>query len=239
MENFDSAFAIVTGLVKDFKENEKRYLSPEYQEAEVRRDFIDKFFEALGWDVYHSKQKNPYEQEVKVEKGVSIGKAQKRADYAFYIAPEFREPKFFTEAKKPSRNLKNADDYFQAVRYGWNANTPVAVLTDFEEFHILDCRIKPNINMVLQNQNHKSYHYTEIFKPDGTYIQKEEDIQFKNAPQKVKEAIKTKYGSYNASDQIEKLTFPDNTTQYLIDIDKDTVSKEVILNSDGQIVCEN
>ncbi|HEY5123153.1 MAG TPA: DNA methyltransferase, partial [Ignavibacteria bacterium] len=173
MENFDSTFAIVTGLVKDFKENEKRYLSPEYQEAEVRRDFIDKFFEALGWDVYHSKQKNPYEQEVKVEKGISIGKAQKRADYAFYIAPEFREPKFFTEAKKPCRNLKNADDYFQAVRYGWNANTPIAVLTDFEEFHILDCRIKPNINTVLQNQNHKSYHYT-----DYADIEKFKEIYF-------------------------------------------------------------
>jgi hypothetical protein len=173
MENFDSAFAIISGLVKDFKENEKRYLSPEYQEAEVRRDFIDKFFEALGWDVYHSKQKNPYEQEVKVDKGVSIGKAQKRADYAFYITPEFREPKFFTEAKKPCRNLKNADDYFQAVRYGWNANTPIAVLTDFEEFHILDCRIKPNINTVLQNQNHKSYHYT-----DYADIEKFKEIYF-------------------------------------------------------------
>ena len=147
MNSFDSAFEKVCKLVEDFKANELRYLSPEYQEAEVRRDFIDKFFEALGWDVYHNVQKNPYEQEVKVEKGVSVGKAQKRADYAFYINPEFRDPKFFTEAKKPCRKLKNPDDYFQTVRYGWNANTPVAVLTDFEEFHILDCRYKPDIEI--------------------------------------------------------------------------------------------
>ncbi len=100
---------------------------------------------------------------MKVERGVSItaGKAQKRADYAFYISPEFRSPKFFVEAKKPSRNLKNPDDYFQTIRYGWNANTPVAVLTDFQEFHILDCRFKPDVEYVLLNQNHKSYGYSQ------------------------------------------------------------------------------
>ncbi|MFZ4591340.1 MAG: Eco57I restriction-modification methylase domain-containing protein, partial [Ignavibacteria bacterium] len=105
-------------------------------------------------------------QEVKVEKGVSVGKAQKRADYAFYINPEYRQPKFFCEAKKPNRSLKNADDYFQTIRYGWNANTPIAVLTDFEEFHVLDCRFKPNINQVLSNPNHKSYIYTDFTDPE-------------------------------------------------------------------------
>ena len=161
MPNFENAFKTVCELVEDFKENEARYLSPQYQEAEVRRDYIDKLLEALGWDVYHRTQKNPYAQEVKVEKGVSIGKTQKRADYALYISPEFRQPKFFVEAKKPSRNLKNADDYFQTIRYGWNANTPVAVLTDFQEFHILDCRYKPNIKNVLENPNHKIYVFTD------------------------------------------------------------------------------
>jgi len=163
MGKFEDAFKQVCELAEDFRRNENQYLSPSYQEAEVRRDYIDKFFEALGWDIYHREQKNPYEQEVKVERGVSItaGKAQKRADYAFYISPEFRSPKFFVEAKKPSRNLKNPDDYFQTIRYGWNANTPVAVLTDFQEFHILDCRFKPDVEYVLLNQNHISYNYNQ------------------------------------------------------------------------------
>jgi len=30
-------------------------------------DFVDKFFVALGWDVNHNIQTNPYEQEVHVE----------------------------------------------------------------------------------------------------------------------------------------------------------------------------
>ena len=65
---FDIALARVKALVADFRANEKFYLSPAYQEQEARRDFIDKFWLALGWDVNHETQKNPFEQEVKVER---------------------------------------------------------------------------------------------------------------------------------------------------------------------------
>jgi hypothetical protein len=61
---FDTAFSRVKELVADFRANEKFYLSPAYQEQEARRDFIDKFWLALGWDVNHETQKNPFEQEV-------------------------------------------------------------------------------------------------------------------------------------------------------------------------------
>ena len=57
MTNFDSAFEQVKKLVEDFQSNESKFLSSDYQEAEVRRDFIDKFLFALGWDVYHELQK--------------------------------------------------------------------------------------------------------------------------------------------------------------------------------------
>ncbi len=80
MSAFETAFNIVKELSKTFKENERKYIATAYQEAEVRKDFIDKFFIALGWDVNHDMQRNPYEQEVKVEKGMNIGKAQKRTD---------------------------------------------------------------------------------------------------------------------------------------------------------------
>lgn len=157
---FKSAFENVKTLVDDFKANEQYYLSTNYSESEVREDYINKFFIALGWDVSHQVQKNPYEQEVKVEKGVKVGKAQKRADYAFHLDPNFRDPVFFVEAKKPARELSNADDYFQAIRYGWNANTPIVILTDFEEFHIIDSRFKPDINGTF-NKKLKKFHYSE------------------------------------------------------------------------------
>jgi type I restriction-modification system DNA methylase subunit len=154
------AFETIKQLVADFKTQEAAYLSPSYQESQVRQDFIDKFFTALGWDVTHQRQKNPYEQEVRIENKVSMVGSQRRADYAFFLAPNFRNPKFFVEAKKPQKNLANAGDYHQTIRYGWNAGTPLAILTDFEEFHILDCRYKPNIDEAL---NHKIeyFHYSD------------------------------------------------------------------------------
>jgi len=41
--NFDEAFAAVQSLAKDFDAQKDFYLSPKYQEAEVRKEFIDKF----------------------------------------------------------------------------------------------------------------------------------------------------------------------------------------------------
>jgi type I restriction-modification system DNA methylase subunit len=148
----DKALETVRQLVKDFRGNEAYYLSPKYAESETRQDFIDKFFTALGWDVAHNVQKDPYAQEVKIENRVETGGSQRKADYAFHIAPHFHDVKFFVEAKKPSRDLLNADYYHQTIRYGWNAGTPIAVLTDFAELHIIDCRYKPDIATALDKR---------------------------------------------------------------------------------------
>jgi adenine-specific DNA-methyltransferase len=93
---FDEAFRKVKQFVADFRANEKFYLSPAYQEQEARRDFIDKFWLALGWDVNHETQKNPFDQEVKVERK-EHGFSQRQADYAFYLAPNFRDGQLFPD----------------------------------------------------------------------------------------------------------------------------------------------
>jgi len=166
-DSFEAAFEQVKKLAQDFDLNKAYYLSPEYQESEVRKDFIDKFLIALGWDVNHETQKNPFQQEVKVERGVSAGQSQRRADYAFYIAPNFSDPELFAEAKKPFGELCTADNCFQTIRYGWNANAPIAILTDFEEFVILDCRYKPDIDtatsQVVERYHYSHYHNSEKF----------------------------------------------------------------------------
>jgi hypothetical protein len=56
---FDAAFAKVKALVADFRANEKFYLSPAYPEQEARRDFIDKFWLAPGWDVNQRPKRTP------------------------------------------------------------------------------------------------------------------------------------------------------------------------------------
>ncbi len=159
-KNFDEAFEIVRERAANFRANENSYRKPAYSEQDARNDFINKFWMALGWDVLHDEQRNPYEQEVRVERGVTIDARRKRADYAFFVAPNFRDVRFYVEAKKPSVELDNPDVYFQAIRYGWNSQTPLAVLTDFEQFRILDARYKPDIATVIQTWV-KKYDYTD------------------------------------------------------------------------------
>ena len=160
MAGIDDAWERIGVLVKAFQSNESRYKSANYSEAEARKDFIDKFWIALGWDVNHDQQTNPYEQEVKVERGVATGASQRRADYAFYLAPNFHDVRFFVEAKKPFVEIGTKENYFQLIRYGWNSETPLAVLTDFEQFHVLDCRYKPDLETAL-NRCLAKYHYAD------------------------------------------------------------------------------
>lgn len=163
-----NAYLKTRELIETFKANEAHYLSPSYVEARVRQDFIDKLFTALGWDVLHDFQKNPFEQEVKVEKPQRQEghQAQKRADYAFYLAPDFKKVQFFVEAKKPSRTLRqNRDDYFQTAKYGWNSQTGISILTDFEEIVMIDCRFKPDFDTILSNEI-KYYKYLDLLDED-------------------------------------------------------------------------
>ena len=134
-------------------------MQPSYSEAQARMDFIDKFWIALGWDVNHDNQTNPYEQEVKVERGEAVKGRRQRADYAFF-GQNFRDVLFFVEAKKPSADLDSADDYFQVIRYGWPNKTPVSVLTDFQRLRILDCRFVPDIDTALDRCVGK-FHFSE------------------------------------------------------------------------------
>lgn len=160
MGGFENAFREIGELVETFKSGIHHYKSSHYSEAQTRMDFIDNFWIALGWDVNHRIQKNPYEQEVKVERGVPVGGTQRRADYALYLAPNYHDVKFLVEAKKPAVDIATPESCFQLIRYGWNSGTPLAVLTDFEQLLVLDCRYKPDIGTAA-NQIIQKYYYTE------------------------------------------------------------------------------
>lgn len=70
-----------------------------------------------------------------------MGPLTKAPDYCFRIGGT---RKFFLEAKKPSVNLKDdISPAFQLRRYAWSAKLPLSILTDFEEFAVYDCRVKP------------------------------------------------------------------------------------------------
>ena len=77
-----------------------------------------------------------------------------------------------------------------------------------------------------------------IFKPDGTFVQQEEDVPLSMATSKIMNVLKTKYVDYKAGTQIEKLVLADKTVQYLADLTRGSVTKEVIFTVDGNVVCE-
>jgi hypothetical protein len=169
MMTFEQAHATIKELILNFQNNENHYLSPTYSEAEVRQEYIDPFFTALGWDVGSKINKNPHEREVVIEKTQSQEDSfsKKRADYAFYIAPNFKKEVFFVEAKKTSRTLRlNKEDYFQTAKYGYNSGTGISILFDFEEFVMIDCRFKPDKDTVLATQI-KYYKYTDFLEEEA------------------------------------------------------------------------
>jgi len=48
-----SAKDAIAGLVKRFERNVDQYRRSGYNETQARVDYIDPFFEALGWDVHN------------------------------------------------------------------------------------------------------------------------------------------------------------------------------------------
>jgi len=131
-------------LVEHFKFNLIQYKNSNYDEANTRVDFIDKFFELLDWDVSNRQQFSEEWREVVREDKVTIQGKPKAPDYSFRLGGRRM---FFVEAKKPSVDIKHdIGPAFQVRRYGYTAKVPLSILTDFEEFAVYDTRIKPNKN---------------------------------------------------------------------------------------------
>ena len=64
----------------------------------MRREFLDPFFEALGWDIFNKQGLAETYKDVIHEDSLEIEGENKAPDYAFYISGT---RKFFVEAKKP------------------------------------------------------------------------------------------------------------------------------------------
>jgi len=132
---------VILQLVQQFRENQAEYKSARYNEAQLRHEFLDKFFEALGWDVYNKAGYPLDTRDVMVEDSLEIEGHSKSPDYAFKIG---KERKFYVEAKKPHVNIKtDFEPAYQLRRYAWSNHLALSVLTDFEEFSLYDCRERP------------------------------------------------------------------------------------------------
>jgi len=131
-----------------------------YNETQLRQDFTDPFFHALGWDVNNNKGHSEAYREVLHEEPIRIRGTTYFFDYTFRIGGI---RKFIVETKKPSVRIKDdADSALQLRRYAWNAKLPLSILTNFEEFAIYDCTIKPEHGDTAAKGRIEYFTYNEI-----------------------------------------------------------------------------
>jgi hypothetical protein len=131
----------ILSLIERFEFHRQAYILGNYNETQLRREFVDKFFSALGWDVDNNKGFSEKYKEVMHEEPVRIRGTTLFFDYTFRIGGA---RKFLVETKKPSVRIKDANEAaLQIRRYAWNQKLSLSILTNFEEFAIYDCRIKP------------------------------------------------------------------------------------------------
>jgi len=148
-------------LINKYSQNRDEYLSPKYNETQLRGDFLDPFFELLGWDIKNNAVKPTNEREVVLEEAFKEKATEhsKKPDYTFRL---FSARKFFLEAKKPSISIESNNDTAKQVRrYGFTAKLKISVLSNFEYLIIYDTSIKVEREDTFQKALVKKYHYTE------------------------------------------------------------------------------
>jgi len=134
----------IIDLINLFDSNIETYKKSNYKEEQLKNDFLNSFFIALGWDVHNKKQVKPQLREVIFEDSIRIGGGIKAPDYCFTLSGKRM---FFVEAKRPFVNIKKSvNPAFQVRRYAYSAKLPLSIVTDFEEFAVYEARKKPHKN---------------------------------------------------------------------------------------------
>lgn len=132
----------IIDLVEKYRLHRNEYLDNDYKEYNLRKEFIDPFFKALGWDMDNSQGFSEAYKDVVYEDSIEVEDSTRAPDYCFRLGGV---RKYFVEAKKPSVKLNDAPKpAFQLRRYAWSAKLPLSILTNFEEFAVYDTySVKP------------------------------------------------------------------------------------------------
>ena len=151
----------IHALVEKYESNRNFYRTRNFNETQVRNEFLDLLFEVLGWDIRNMSGKKTNEREVLLEESLKADAAthSKKPDYTFRL---FGERKFFLEAKKPCVDISTDDNPAKQVRrYGYTANLKISVLSNFEDLYIYDTSYKVEDGDTLVKARIKAYHYTD------------------------------------------------------------------------------
>ncbi len=169
----------IKNLVNKYHSNRETYLKADYNETQLRTDFLDPFFELLRWDIKNNRGKPTNEREVLVEEGLKADATAntKKPDYTFRL---FSERKFFLEAKKPHVKIESDNEPAKQVRrYGFTAKLKISVLSNFEYLAIYDCSQKVEKDDTVTKSRINLYHYTEYEKAfEDIKIQLSHDVVY-------------------------------------------------------------
>lgn len=163
-QNIDECREQLKDLVDAFGNGYEDYKKGAYSEAQVRIDFLNPLLKSFGWDVDNEARKTQLYREVIQEESIDVEEedkiTKKNPDYTL---KQFGQRSLFVEAKKVSINITTEKaPAFQTRRYGWSANLPFSVLTNFEHLVFYDCTVKPELEDLASHNRYKSFQYTDF-----------------------------------------------------------------------------
>ncbi len=192
--------AEIIELVDKFERNIEAYKNASYKEEQLKQEFINPLFKALGWDVDNVSGAAPQYRDVIFEDSIKIAGGTRAPDYCFTLAGR---KMFFVEAKKPSVNIdKDIKPSYQLRRYAWSAKLPLSILTDFEELAVYDSRSRPKKTDRASVGRIKYLNYKDYVEEwDYLYNHFSKDAVLQGSFDKYAESTKKKRGTTEVDDE--------------------------------------
>lgn len=151
----------IRALVATFEANAAHYRSRDFDETSTRTAFVDRLFEALGWDVtsaapdrevvFHARHTSSpelagdsaWDEDLSADEIEARGEQTDIPDYSFHTAGELR---FCVEAKRPHTGIRGRTSVFQVKTYAWNRKLTFSVITDFDSLRVYTTATRPDRN---------------------------------------------------------------------------------------------
>jgi type I restriction-modification system DNA methylase subunit len=154
--------ARIEALVERFRANEAYYSSAAFDETSTREQFINGFFDALGWDVLDADGRGAdrdvifhlrlvdeapaagaagWDEDLTEEELAARDPVTRIPDYTFRYEGVTR---FFAEAKRAGHPIDARGPAFQVKSYAWSQRVRVGVLTSFRELRVFETITRPS-----------------------------------------------------------------------------------------------
>ncbi len=158
----EQGWALLEPHVRTFIKGRAHYCAKAYDETSARERFINRFFQALGWDVlddagagarrevvFHERLRRGvgtageefWDEDLSEDDLAARSGTVRIPDYAFRLGGRVR---YFVEAKKPSVKLDTRAPAFQVKSYAWSERCRVGVLTNFAQTRVFACTTRPD-----------------------------------------------------------------------------------------------